>query len=172
MAEGTVRYALEGDTWFIVLAGDLRYHLGPVLDDLLNQALARPQSRFVIDLSRAEGIDSTCLGILARIANRVPDPTDSKPVRPVIITGGEDIYELLSTVCFDSVFDLVESIDHQISNHLQSAIPIRFSKSEDMLTLMLEAHRRLSVLDAKNHDTFKNVVMAMESEIAKVKPNP
>jgi len=158
MTDGTARYAYEDDTWFIKLAGDIRHPLGPALNALLDRALAEPgDSRFVIDLAEAENIDSTCLGILARIANRTP-PADA--TRPAIITGGGDIAELLLAVCFDRLFDLVDSADGA-HGPLQPAPAIAVGRDE-MLTLLLDSHRRLCAIDARTHAVFRDVVEALE----------
>jgi len=159
MTDGTARYAYEDGTWFIKLAGDLRHPLGPALNALLDRAFAGPDdSRFVIDLAAAENIDSTCLGILARIANRTMPPGGP---RPAIITGGGDIAELLLAVCFDRLFDLVDSADGA-QGPLQPAPVIAIGRDE-MLTLLLDAHRRLCGIDARTHAVFRDVVEALEA---------
>jgi anti-anti-sigma regulatory factor len=159
MTDGTARYAHEKGTWIIKLAGDIRHPLGPALNALLDRALGEPgDSRFVIDLAEAENIDSTCLGILARIPNQ---PTTADGPRPVIITGGGDIAELLLAVCFDRLFDLVDSADAAPSP-LVTAPTIAVGR-EEMLDLLLDSHRRLCAIDARTHAVFRDVVEALEN---------
>lgn len=159
MTDGTARYAYEDGAWFIKLAGDVRHPLGPALNTLLDQAFAKPGSdRFVIDLSEAETIDSTCLGILARIANRTSAHDDP---RSAIITGGGDIAELLLAVCFDRLFDLVDSTDATPTS-LEPAPVIAIGRDE-MLSLLLDSHRRLCAIDARTHAVFRDVVEALEA---------
>jgi anti-anti-sigma regulatory factor len=162
MSEGTARYACNDGTWFIKLAGDVRHPLGPALSALLDRALGEPAStRFVIDLTEAENIDSTCLGILARIPNRTPAGSGQ---RPVIITGGGDIAELLLAICFDRLFDLVESAAEAPGELADT--PVIGVGPDGMLDLLLESHRRLCAIDERTHAVFKDVVEALETEAA------
>ena len=160
MMETTARYAHEDATWFIKLGGDVRHSVGPALNALLDRALADPHtSRFVIDLSQADTIDSTCLGILARVANHA---LRNKTPRPVIITGEGDIAEVLLAVCFDQLFDLVSSADTP-DGALQPIPGVTLSESH-MLSLVLEAHRRLCAIDERTHAVFRDLVEALEQE--------
>lgn len=159
-AEGSARYAHENGAWFITLIGEVRYPLAPALNALLDRALANGKQRFVIDLSHANIIDSTCLGVLARIVNHQDDPSAQ---RPVIITGGEDMTELLLAVCFDRLFDLVESANGA-KGQLQAAPDATIGQKE-LLSLLLESHQRLCAIDAKTQAVFKDVVEALKADV-------
>jgi len=160
MTDGTARYVCENGSWFIKLAGAVCHPLGPALNALLDRALAEPGSnRFVVDLAEAEMIDSTCLGILTRIATQAA-PVDG--ARPVIITGGDDIAKVLLVVCFDRLFDLVDSADGT-RGPLQPAPAIAMER-DDILMLLLDAHRRLCAIDAHTHAVFRDVVEALEAD--------
>lgn len=160
MAQGSARYARENGTWFIKLGGDLRHTLAPALNTLLDRAFADPGfEQVALDLSDAENIDSTCLGILARIGNQAR--RDGKP-RPVIISDNEDISELLLAVCFDRLFNLVDAAG-PFDDSLQP-VPAAQADSERMLKLVLEAHRRLCDIDKRNNAVFCDVVSALENE--------
>lgn len=184
MNQGTARYAELNNTWFIILAGDVRYPLAPSLESLLKHALDKSaNSRFVIDLRQVEGIgiDSTCLGVLVKIADRT---LPSHTPRPIIITCG-DIEELLRIMRFDLIFDLVtikkdteefqaaltnvnngsiECLYETIQRELQS-IPIVNISEDDMKKLLLATHKRLCAIDAATNAIFKDVVAAMEDDI-------
>jgi len=158
MAEGTARYAREGGTWFLKLAGDLRHPLAPALNALLDRAFADPDfKQLVVDLSAAENIDSTCLGILARIGNQARGGTP-----PVIISNNNDINELLLAVCFDRLFTVVGDAG-PIGEQLE-AVPETPVDKDSMLELVLEAHRRLCEIDKNNNAVFCDVVRALEKE--------
>lgn len=161
MAEGTARYACENGNWFLKLAGDLRHPLGPALNSLLDRAFADPQSRqFVIDLREAENIDSTCLGILARIGN---EASRHGAAKPTLVSSNADINEVLLAVCFDRMFNLVGDLN--ITGADMEPIPAVASDSAGMLALVLEAHRRLCAIDERTHETFRDVVRALEEDV-------
>lgn len=157
---GTARYAREGGTWFLKLSGDLRHTLGPALNDLLDTAFGDSATeRFLLDLSAAEAIDSTCLGILARIATW---SREHDAPRAIIVTADEDIIETLAAVRFDSLFDLRS--ESAGGTGAWSDLPAAGTDAERMVALVLEAHRRLSALDERNREVFKDVIEALERE--------
>ena len=57
----------------------------------------------VIDLVEAEGIDSTTLGLLAKVSIRAQERYG---YRPVIISTNENITRLITSMGFDMVFDI------------------------------------------------------------------
>jgi len=158
MAEGRARYARDKGTWFLRLGGELRHTLAPALNALLDQALQEPATeRFLTDLSEAESIDSTCLGMLARIANWARDRGAPKPI---IVTTSDDITATLRSVCFDRLFEL-RGQDTTQTGSLAEVAP---ADAGQMTALVLEAHRRLCLIDAKNAAVFRDVVELLERE--------
>jgi anti-anti-sigma factor len=154
------RYAHENGTWFIRLSGDLRHPLGPALNTLLDRAFAAPDTtQFLVDLADAETIDSTCLGILARIANWAGEKAAP---RPIIITASEDITETLLAIRFDRLFELRHSSIRQPEN-LRDVAP-QSTDREQMSEMVLEAHRRLCAIDDQNKAVFQSLVEALERE--------
>lgn len=160
MAEGTARYAREGGTWFLELGGELRHTLGPALNALFDRVFADPGfEHMAIDLSAAESIDSTCLGVLARIGNQA---VQANRTQPTIISNNNDISELLLALCFDRLFNMVNA-DGVIAENLQ-AVPVPDTDEGTLLTLVLEAHRRLCDIDQRNSNVFCDVVSLLENE--------
>jgi anti-anti-sigma factor len=160
MAEGTARYAREGGTWFLKLGGDVRHTLAPALNALVDQAFADPHySQFVIDLSAAENIDSTCLGILARIGSHA---AETEGPRSSIVSPSEDMTEVLLAVCFDRIFNLVDAAGSPAGE--LASVPAATVGQDAMLPLVLEAHRRLCAIDERTHSAFRDLVAALEAE--------
>lgn len=160
MTEGTARYAREGGTWHLKLGGDLRHTLGPALNALLDRAFAeREYTQFVIDLSAAQNIDSTCLGILARIGNHA---LETGGLRSTIVSPSKDMKEVLLAVCFDRMFNLVDVAGATASD--LAGLPAAAVGDEAMLRLVLEAHRRLCAIDERTHAAFQDLVAGLEAE--------
>jgi anti-anti-sigma factor len=160
MTEGTARYARDGGTWHLKLAGDVRHNLGPALNALLDRALADPDySQFVVDLSAADNIDSTCLGILARIGNKA---LEMGGPRPVIVSPSASMKETLLAVCFDRLFNLAETPDATAEG--LTSVPAAPVDKDAMLGLVLEAHRRLCQIDERTHNAFQELVAGLEAE--------
>ncbi|MBK1721822.1 STAS domain-containing protein [Thiocystis violacea] len=160
MTEGRARYARRDGTWLIKLEGDVRHPLSRGLNALLDQIFADAELRRVlVDLSETETIDSTNLGVLARIANHMVKQGRS---RPTLIAPDPDIQTILRSVCFDRIF-------HILSHSPPSAgdlddLPDLAPDERATLTLMLGAHRRLSALDAGNELQFRDLIHLLEQE--------
>ena len=160
MADGSARYARDAGTWVLQLAGDVRHPLAPALHTLLDRAFEDSAlTRCIINLSDAEAIDSTCLGILARIANHL---SGNERGKPVIIVPIADVATLLRVICFDRLFHPVaeDPVDPPVLEPVETgAIDER-----EMFTLILETRRRLCAIDARTHAVFQDVVTALEKE--------
>jgi len=160
MAEGKARYAQQAGTWFLQLSGDLRHTLCPALNAWLDRAFAAPRtSQFLVDLTAAQTIDSTCLGTLVRIANWAKEHDTP---RPVIVTSSEDITETLLAVCFDRLFELRSEAD--VDAGALGEVPTQAAGMQQMSELILQAHRRLCAIDARNETVFKDLVAVLERE--------
>lgn len=161
MAPGNARYASENGIWFLELSGDLRHTLGPALNALLDRAFASDGARrFLLDLSAAEAIDSTCLGVIARIASW---SRERDAPRPIIVSSNEDIIETLKAVCFDRLFELRAELSTEAADW--SDLSSSGVDQSQMINLILEAHRRLSAVDDSNKTVFRDVIEALEREL-------
>lgn len=160
MSDGQARVARQDGHWFLKLGGDLRHPLGPALNTLLDRAFADPDySGFLIDVSEAENIDSTCLGILARIGIRAGQMGGA---RPTILGAGADLREVLEAVCFDKIFHLSDA-DGTAPQGLEPVTELA-AEEELLLTLILEAHRHLCDLDSRNQAVFRDLLEILERD--------
>ena len=166
MTAGKVTYAEHDGFQVLRLIGEIRYTLGPSLDRFLKKMCSGPAPRgVVIDLTDADCLDSTSLGLLARVAKwlqRVGGP------RATMVSTKEDINDLLYNVGFDEVFDISESaVDEtaQADTHqLEQA-----GEAAELKSTILEAHRTLMTLNLRNRDEFQDVVKLLEQD---AKPAP
>src|SRR6185295_3424542 len=85
--------------------GTVNYTLAPGLQQFLQHLLVGDQvSGLVFDLTAAESLDSTNLGLMARANEQV---RESGAPNSVIISGNEDIDVVLRSMGFDQTFDLL-----------------------------------------------------------------
>ena len=162
MPDGRILYALEGDDCFIRLEGDIRYTQSLSFDAFIDRLFDRVRPlNILIDLTAAELIDSTGLGLLAKIARRL---LNLRNRRPTLFSTSDDINMLLQSIGFDDVFEMVGR---------QAAAPGRLRGIEDdrvdkakLGRTMLEAHRELIRLNEKNRDVFKDVVEMIEKDLS------
>ena len=98
-------------------------------------------------------IDSTFLGLLAKIANYMRRRFDRKVT---IFSTNEDINKILDSVGFYSVFNICNADEVQSGD--TDLMATRDADRPQMLRTIYEAHLILSELNEKNREMFKNVV--------------
>lgn len=161
MNGGNILYAKNEQKYFIKLTGNLRFTNGHDFSSLLNVIFKDPDVKdIMIDMSEADYLDSTILGLLAKTANFMIKKFQRKAT---VLSLNEDINYLLDSIGLNDVFIVVESCDY--TPEMLKKIPdIKSSEQENALTI-LDAHRQLVKLNEKNKTVFKNVVDLLEKEV-------
>lgn len=161
MSSGQILHGSHNGVEVLYYRGDIRHTLCVALDDYIQRLLEKPGLRgFVCDLTGAYSIDSTNLGILARLARAMQ--REGLP-KVTLISSQPDIDELLEAVGFGQVFNIVgvaENGGEPLSEIRQTA-----AAGAEEGRLMLQAHRALMELNAENRARFQDVVKAFEKEI-------
>ncbi len=158
MHSGAVYYAKQNHTYILRFEGDVRYTLGCAVDDFLDALFTRTDfDRIIIDLRAAESIDSTSLGLLAKVANFERTRFGHKTT---IVSTQSDVNATLRSVGFDKVFDLC--IDRDGCALANEPLPVDEPTRAHLNQTMLDAHRILSDLNPSNRETFKSVVEMLE----------
>lgn len=165
MPDGNVYYARHDGIVVLKFAGNIRYTMGSVarLGELLDRLFADAEvSDFLVDLSEAENIDSTNLGLLAKIARFMMEHHGRKAT---LLSSNPDICSVLEAVGFDQVFTIL----HDAAAPDPALAPVAGEAGEDadLSRVMLEAHRELAALNEKNRATFKSVIELLEAEVKK-----
>ncbi|HJV92273.1 MAG TPA: STAS domain-containing protein, partial [Azonexus sp.] len=136
MADGNVYYAERDGTVVIRFLGDIRYTIAPALDRFLDELFARADLKtIIVDLSDTESIDSTGLGLLARIANFLSRRDGS---RPLLFSSQPDVNAVLSSICLDTAFI---HCDQRPDLAPGSALPAGNPSEREVAQTVLEAHR-------------------------------
>ncbi|MCW8889223.1 MAG: STAS domain-containing protein [Sedimenticola sp.] len=161
MSNGQILHGEQDGVQILYYKGDVRHTLCVALDAYITKLLNTTGLKgFVVDLTEAESIDSTNLGILARLARSMQRANLPKVT---LISNQPDINELLEAVGFDRVFHIVQ--ERETALNKLSEIPLHTSGHENNIKLLLEAHRALMDLNGKNREQFSDVVKAFESEL-------
>lgn len=161
MDKGKVLHATQEGVHVLRFVGDIRYPLAPsvnrFVDDLFRDSVP---SGFVIDLTETEVIDSTSLGVLARIANRM---RQCGGPRVTIVSNRQDINEVLANMRFYKVFDIVAPSGAVVAEGEQLVPEHEMDRSE-MTRTVIETHRALMALSVSNRELFRDLVAALEKE--------
>jgi anti-anti-sigma factor len=159
MLEGRVLYAGQDHVHVLRYVGDVRYPLAPSVSLFVDSLLERFEcDDLVVDLSDTEAIDSTNLGEIARIADRLSARSGK---RPAIVSPRPEISQLLFSMAFDEVFDICTETSAPVGG---DPIPHVATSKEEALGVVLSAHRRLMQMCESNRKQFAEVVALMEQE--------
>ena len=162
MDNGNVLHASHDDVHVLRFIGDIRYTLSPSINRFLEEIFTGPKpAGFVIDLTEANSIDSTNLGLLARLATRM-QRLDAQ--RVTIVSNRADINSVLTSMALDEVFDIVK--DAGLETDAVQEIPQKNTDRETLARTLIDAHRALMDLNEHNREIFRDVVAALEKNEA------
>ncbi|MDE0008066.1 MAG: STAS domain-containing protein [Gammaproteobacteria bacterium] len=159
MTVGRIFAANRDGAYVMKFVGDVRLNLCIAVDEFLDRMFNDPEFRSVlVDLSTTEGIDSTSLGMLAKLSNRT---RESERPTPVLVSTNPDITRLLLTMGFDDVFQIIEEpLEHESQ---LGELPGAELGAEDLRSRVLEAHRTLMGMNEHNRLEFKDLVATLEA---------
>lgn len=162
MADGTISHASRDGTTVIRFDGAIRYTQANALDRFLDGLFARGDfSNILVDLTSAESIDSTGLGLLARIAGFVRR-RDGR--RPLLFSSQPDINAVLNSICLDDAFVMCGEIPEMQPGQ---ALPAGDPSETELARTVLDAHRLLCEMNDANRLRFQDVVDAFARELEK-----
>ena len=147
----------------LCLKGQIRYVMARALRSYLDELTARSDHDTIIfDLREIEAIDSTAMGMLARVGKK----TLKHGRRSLIVCPLPDVATCLRSAAFDTLFIMEETWPFENEPQL-SEVPLERSDlpPEVLGRLMLEAHRELAAMSDANQREFASVIHAMGSEV-------
>ncbi len=163
MDSGKILVAQSDGAWVVKFAGDIRMPLCTTIEGCLNDMFrdASFQS-VVIDLTETHGIDSTSLGLLAKISLKTQDRINDVPT---LVSTNDDVTRVLLSMGFkDKVFVISSEPLGSTLNYAEvEELPCSEIKARDKV---IEAHRILMDLNESNHEKFQDLVEALEGPAA------
>ena len=160
MLSGRILYAVHDGTYVIKFAGDVRVPLCASLEGFLDRMFSDPALQAVlIDLTDTVAIDSTALGLIAKIAVFLKQRVQKKPV---ILSTNPDVNRILASMGFDRVFLILEKAPAPEGS--LDELPVSEPSQQELTRHVIEAHRVLMGLNEKNKATFRDLVAALECE--------
>ena len=159
MTPGRILVANGDGTYLLKFVGDVRLGLGATFDEFLDRVFKDENlASVLVDLSAAENIDSTSLGVLARLSVQAKARLGCAPT---LVSTRPDITRLLKTMGFDEAFHMVEkplTDERQLGDLTATALSPR-----ELRVRVLEAHRNLMAMNDRNRETFEDLVVTLES---------
>jgi len=155
---GQILVANHDDTQVIKLVGDVRLTLCVSFDKFIDSMFnGKMPCSVVFDLNQAEAIDSTTLGLMAKIAIMTRERCD---VVPVVFSTNSGINRLLDTMGFDDIFEIVQE-QHEFSKPCKH-LCVGDLDEECAKERVLEAHHILMQMNAANQEAFRDLVNTLE----------
>lgn len=138
--------------------GDVRVTMCSTVDAFLDDMFSDSTFKSVlVDLTETDAIDSTSLGLLAKLSLRAQKQLG---LTPTIVSTRPDITRLLVSMGLDDVFHIVtEPLEHK---EQLGVLKSKKASEEDMRQQVLEAHRALMSLNETNRAAFKDLVSTLE----------
>ena len=161
MSSSKVYYAVNEGIHGLKYVGDIRYTIGASLDKFIKTLFDGPRPEgFMVDLREVETIDSTNLGLLARIANLMKQ---CGAPRVTLVSTNEDINRQLVSIGFDEVFDIVDETGHVLSYGQE--LDLQENAGPEMAQTVINAHRTLMSINEENKARFQDVIELFEQQL-------
>ncbi len=154
---------LVGDhdgVYVLLFQGDVRLTLCTAVDTFFDRMFE--DARFksvVVDLGQTESIDSTSLGLLAKLSIQAGKRFG---YRPTLVSTQADITRVLVTMGLDDIFDMVQ--EPLVHDEQLGELPCCQASEAEVRQRVLEAHRILMDMNESNRAAFQDLVATLEAD--------
>ena len=163
MSNGKILAADYRHMAMLKFVGDVRVLMSSTLDAYCSGLYRRPiLDAMLIDMTETRGIDSTALGLLAKMAIQLRNRFN---VIPTIVSTNPDVTRTLKSMSFDLIFKIVDKAPPKVQppdsyNELQQK-----KESEDTVReKVIDAHLTLMTLSEENRLEFQDLVQALKNQ--------
>lgn len=158
MSDSKISYAMQEGSFVLKCAGDVRLTYCAALNDTIEEKLSASRLRSVIiDLSEVVSIDSTTLGLLAKLSIL---SRNNFGVLPTLAGTRADVSQQLDAMGMAQMFNRVETAIP--CPDCLTELPEQPQSAEVVRERVLEAHRILMELNDSNREAFRDLVSLLE----------
>ena len=158
-------YGQLDSTLVFKLAGQIRYALARSLRAFVDEVIAPAGCNAVfMDLREVDFIDSTGLGLLARIGRLT---LEQRGRRAAIVVAPGDVEVTLRSAGFDELFVMLAEFPYDPAVDLREVSLFELASAHDshMGHLILDAHRDLAAVSEESRATFRQVIDSLEADL-------
>jgi len=156
---------VHNGSYVIKLSGNVRMTLCAELDSFVELMLGDPCfTGVLLDLTHASAVDSTTLGLLAKIAVGC---TEQGKEMPLMACSAGDVLLMVKGMGLARYFVIIGALPENDERYDASELknlPQINSSQQEVCRRVLEAHQILIKLDDKNQHVFRDVVALLEKE--------
>jgi anti-anti-sigma factor len=158
VTQGRILAAEHDGAYALKMVGDVRVTLCSTIDDYLAHMLADENFESVlVDLCEAEGVDSTSLGLLAKLALGTYRRHGFKPV---LYSCSPGINRLLESMAFGRIFELRNEQCRDPEDIAE--VPAASGDAAAVREKVIEAHGILMDLSEDNRERFKDLMAVLK----------
>lgn len=159
MSDGKIQFAEYNETFVLKCAGDVRLTFCSALNETIEKILKTNSFKsIVIDLTEVISIDSTTLGLLAKLSILSKRKFG---MLPTLASTNPDVSRVLDSMGFNQVFNLVHT--PAPCPECLDDLPEQDQSEAVVKERVLEAHQILMSLNESNRDAFRDLVSALEN---------
>jgi anti-anti-sigma regulatory factor len=160
MSSGKILAADYKHMAMLKFVGDVRVLMSSTLDNYCQGLYRRAiLDAMVVDLSETTGIDSTALGLLAKMAIQLRNRFN---VIPTVVSPKPDITRILRSMSFDLIFNIVDSRSSGDTPYQELK---QQKESEDSVReKVIDAHLTLMTLSEENRLEFQDLVQSLKNQ--------
>lgn len=159
MSDGKIQCADYNNIFVLKCSGEVRLTFCSALNDTIEKIIKTHSIKsIVIDLTEVVSIDSTTLGLLAKLSILSKRKFG---MLPTLANTNPDVNRVLDSMGFNQVFNMVHT--PAPCPECLDDLPEQDQSEEVVKERVLEAHQILMSLNESNRDEFRDLVTALES---------
>lgn len=160
MSQGSIYYALLDNHYVIKFTGEVRLTLCSSLDAHIEKVISSNECEHVlVDVTEALCLDSTTLGLIAKLAIRAKNK--GLPA-PVLVSTHNDVTRTLLSMGFDQIFVLLDVLP--LTQYELTQVPMVQESVEAMQERIIKAHKILMSLSDSNYEAFNSLIAVLEKK--------
>ena len=160
MNQGRILVATVDHVPILKFSGDVRVLMSSALDNYFSSLYQKPVlDRMIVDMTETQGIDSTALGLIAKMAIQLRNRFN---VSPTIVSTNPDITRILKSMSIDLICNIVENMDNTETQFDELS---QLDETEETgRQKVIEAHQTLMALSDENKAEFKDLISVLKAE--------
>jgi len=151
---GKLLVAEEQGACILRLVGDVRVNLCRTFDEFINSVNCDGRDHVIVDLGQADNLDSTTLGLLAKLALYCKTQLNFKLQ---VFCPSDDVTILLESMGIQEIANIEKKVCRCNESQLHELDELSCQEQEAKQHV-IDAHRILMSLNEQNQDKFKDLV--------------
>ena len=161
--------AMSDDLGLARVHGRGSYKISPILKEFAERMLDSGRLQFVVNLKSCEGMDSTFMGTIAGISQRLTKAGGEKVIMTHV---SEKLQNLMKTL---GLTHLVQLQEHALEDDPDDLTQLRENQAPEASSLesaehILEAHETLVEISPDNLSKFKDCLQFLREDVQNRKP--